>query len=409
MRGPFPKPVPPPGLQARLRAWVRRLSLPASWFPQAPLAVAVGLLGISTLLPVLGRLVHWSSYLSTLAGMSSLRASAAALAFGGVPQGVTGIVLMVMSVGLFFRSRLAWTVAVILLGAAAVIALRHSGPPATLVLFDLLVLGLLLLAHRVFSQSSLAAGTLFAVVSIILLFGYAVFGTYLMGAEFAPPVRTLPTAFYFTVVTMSTVGYGDIIPKTDDARLFVSSLIVLGIAVFTTSVSAVIVPIVNRRLQRILLGEKRRMARTSHHVLAGDTPLAHNSYRELRARGAQVTVILTHQPEGEWLDRDDLIVGDATDPEVLRKADAAQALAVLALRADDRENAFIVLAAKEVAPGVRTVAAVKDARNLGRVRRVGPDMIVAPEILGGELLAMALSGEELDGDALLQKMFNQTE
>lgn len=409
MHRPFPGPVPPLGVKARIRAWARRWPLPRSWFPQAPLAIAVGLLGISTLLPVLGRLVHWSSYLSTLVSMSSIRQSAAALAFGGIPQGVTGIILMVMSVGLLFRSRLAWTVTVILLGAATLIALRHGGLRSSLVLFDGLVLALLLVWRRVFSQSSLAAGTLFAVVSIILLFGYAVFGTYLMGAQFAPPVLTLPTAFYFTVVTMSTVGYGDIIPKTDDARLFVSSLIILGIAVFATSVSAVIVPIVNRRVQRILLGEKRRMARTNHHVIAGDTPLAHNSYRELKARGAQVTVILTHQPEGEWLDRDDLIVGDATDPEVLRKADAAQAVAVLALRADDRENAFIVLAAKELAPGVRTVAAVKDTRNLGRVRRVGPDMIIAPEILGGELLAMALSGEELNGDALLQKMFNQTD
>ncbi|MDA8115703.1 MAG: voltage-gated potassium channel, partial [Acidithiobacillus sp.] len=59
---------------------------------------------------------------------------------------------------------------------------------------------------------------------------------------------------------------------------------------------------------------------------------------------------------------------------------------------------------KEMEGSAKTVAAVNDSKNLGRVRRVQPDMIIAPQVLGGELLAMALNGEQLDSNAVM-KMF----
>jgi len=102
----------------------------------------------------------------------------------------------------------------------------------------------------------------------------------------------------------------------------------------------------------------------------------------------------------------DVIIGDGTDLEVLRKAGADKAKAVLALGTDDSENAFVVLAVKELAGEAKTVAAVNDARNMPRVRRVQPDLVIAPQVLGGELLAMALSGEKVEGDELLARFLH---
>ena len=78
--------------------------------------------------------------------------------------------------------------------------------------------------------------------------------------------------------------------------------------------------------------------------------------------------------------------------------------AVLALSEDDSYNAFVVLAAKELNPNVRTVAAVGDTRNTGRVARTRPDVLLTLPQLGGELLAMALSGEEIKADALIGQL-----
>ncbi|WP_308389639.1 NAD-binding protein [Acidithiobacillus sp. AMEEHan] len=141
-----------------------------------------------------------------------------------------------------------------------------------------------------------------------------------------------------------------------------------------------------------------------HYIIVGDTPLARNSYRQLKDRGQIVRVILLRQPDDTYFHAEDVIIGDASDTDILNRADAQGAAAVLALRADDSENAFIILATRELQGSAKTVAAVNDSKNLKRVQRVQPDMIIAPQVIGGEVLAMALNGEELSSDAIL-KMF----
>jgi voltage-gated potassium channel len=101
------------------------------------------------------------------------------------------------------------------------------------------------------------------------------------------------------------------------------------------------------------------------------------------------------------------VVGDPSSTETLREAGAHRAEAVLAMLADDSENAFVVLAVKELAGKARTVAAVNDARHLGRVKLVQPDVVIAPQVLGGELLAMLLSGEQVTPDFVMQRVFQQ--
>jgi voltage-gated potassium channel len=110
-------------------------------------------------------------------------------------------------------------------------------------------------------------------------------------------------------------------------------------------------------------------------------------------------------PESGW-EEQDVVVGDGSDLDVLRRADAHDAKAILALSDDDSENAFVVMAARELSPRLQTVAVVNDARNLERVKRVRPDVVIAPQVLGGELLAMALSGEAVDSDKLMQQLLH---
>jgi len=86
-------------------------------------------------------------------------------------------------------------------------------------------------------------------------------------------------------------------------------------------------------------------------------------------------------------------------------AGAHRAAAVLAMLSDDSENAFVVLAVKELAPGVRTLAAVNDAHHLSRVKLAQPDVVIAPQVLGGELTAMLLSGEQVTPDFVMQRVF----
>lgn len=147
------------------------------------------------------------------------------------------------------------------------------------------------------------------------------------------------------------------------------------------------------------------MKRTNHFIVIGATPLAYNTYRELKNRNQEVILVMSQPPVSGEIDPDDLLIGDANSLETLRKAGADQAQAVVAMRADDSDNAFIVLAVKELKGKAKTVVAINDSKHMERIKLVQADIVIAPEVLGGELLAMALSGEQITGDFVMNRFF----
>src|SRR5699024_7239547 len=143
-----------------------------------------------------------------------------------------------MALGLLLRSRLAWVMA-LLLAALAAISMFFGAHANGHLLFAylILMLALLMLAWRQFDHSSIAASTLFALTSLMMVLLYATFGAYYLGEDFKPHITDLVTALYFSMVTLSTVGYGDISPQTTESKLFAVSIIVLGLTVFATSLT----------------------------------------------------------------------------------------------------------------------------------------------------------------------------
>ncbi len=361
------------------------------WFPHVPLAVGLALAGLWLLS---GKFAgQWSTLLSGRVSTLVLFSPAA------LPFLLAGIAMLLMPVGLLFRSRFAWIIALVLAVVTGLMLLRYPrGVSSLLVPYLAVLLLLFVLAHGYFDRSSLTAGTLFAITSSLMLLIYAVFGSLYLGPEFSPPIRSLATAFYYSIVTMGTVGYGDIVPKTDHARMFTISIILLGIAVFATSISAILGPVVTRSVNRIMSGRKTRMKRSGHFIIAGATPLAFNTYRELKKRGQPVTLIVPQAPTESEFEEADIIVGDPNNLETLSRAGAEQAQAVLAMRADDSENAFIALAVRELKSPAKTIVAVNDSKHMDRVRLVQPDFLIAPQVLGGEMLAMVLSGEPITSE-----------
>ncbi|WP_292054995.1 MULTISPECIES: NAD-binding protein [unclassified Martelella] len=377
-----------------------------SWFPHVPLALAIGIGGLLQLLPAFGSLQSLISVLPVPASdLSGLSVGFKALAIRGVSQELVGGLLTLLSIGLLWRSRLAWVLTLLMTAASLVMQLLlHSDPNTALVAYSVLLLISLLLTRQSFHRASLTIGTLFALVGILLTMGYGVLGSYVLGKGFSPAIGNFDAALYFTVVTMSTVGYGDITPHTDDARLFTMSLIVLGLVVFATSLTTIAGPVINRRMMSLLQPRKKHMKRTGHIIVAGQNALARNVVKSLEKRGTQVTAIWATAPQAGIEPPDDLIVGDATNSEVLESAGVSQARAVLALQDSDSDNAFVSLAAKDINPDVRTLLAVNDAHNMDRMRRVKPDAVLALPVIGAELVAMALSGEEIKTDHLLDQL-----
>lgn len=392
-------PNPLTGPARRLR---RLLALiPPNWC----LAILVALDGYAFMHPVL-REVRAREYSFWLA-LDNWRDVMQVVGLLEIPRLVLGVGLQVIALGLILKARIAWAFSLVLLIGVGTFAILGESGRAGLGIYTLVLVIALIAYWRRFDRASVTAGSLFALVSMLSLLIYALFGTLYLGEEFNPPIKDAATALYFSIVSMSTVGYGDITPHSNAARLFTASIIILGITVFATSISAIAGPVIGGNLKRLVKGRFSNAMRKNHIIIAGATPLALSVYDGLRRRGDEVTVIVPPGVPQEYPAATDLIEGDPSSVEVLRSAGVTRARYVLALRADDAENAFIVLAAKEACgeQGAKTVALVNTSKHLEKIRRVQPDLVFSVQLLGAELLARTINGEPLDSQSITDLFF----
>jgi voltage-gated potassium channel len=147
---------------------------------------------------------------------------------------------------------------------------------------------------------------------------------------------------------------------------------------------------------REILGGRGFVERSNHYVIVGKSPLARNAALELEKRKQHVTLVLEEASEEEFYHQRDVVVGDPADLSVLRAAGAGEAKGVLALSTNDADNGFVVLGVNELNASIPTVAALNDPSNEFRLKRAQPSMLLSLQALGGELLAMALTGERVD-------------
>ncbi|MGE8678679.1 MAG: voltage-gated potassium channel protein [Achromobacter marplatensis] len=392
-------PITLPSLRQRFRKVLA--FFPPNWC----LAILVALDGYAFMHPVL-REVRAREYSFWLA-LDNWHEVMRVVGLLEIPRLVLGVGLQVIALGLILKARIAWAFSLVLLIGIGTFGILGDGGRAGLGIYTLVLVIALIVYWRRFDRASVTAGSLFALVSVLSLLIYAVFGTLYLGNEFNPPVTDAGTAFYFSIVSMSTVGYGDITPHTITARLFTASIIILGITVFATSISAIAGPVIGGNLKRLVKGRFSTAMRKNHIIIAGETPLALSVYDGLRRRGEEVTVIVPTGSAQEYPAAADLIEGDSSSVEVLHTAGVTRARYVLALRADDAENAFIVLAAKEATgdSGAKTVALVNTSKHLEKIRRVQPDMVFSVQLLGAELLTRAINGEPMDSQAITDLFF----
>jgi voltage-gated potassium channel len=383
------------------------LTINKHWFPQGPLSLGVAVLGFWYLIPVID---HAQSIYNHIILPGATRQDLSGVNLEGITQLLFGIFLLVISIGLHLQSRISWFLSVLVTIGLAVQSVQIGiSSNYWLFAYNLVLIALLLTTRKSFNNINIQIGTMASIVALLVLISYAVFGTYYLGDQFKPNINNLVDAFYVSIITMTTVGFGDFSPATTESRMFVVSIIFFSAAVLSTAVGATLIPALVHRIEEVNLRKKKKMNRSDHFIIVGYSALSSNTYRELSLRNEKVTIILrTPVDKGLFVGDDiDILIGDGSDEATLIEAGADKAKAILALLDDDSENAFVVLAVKELQIKAKTVAAVNNRKHLNRLRHVRPDIILAPQVLGGELLTSMLMGEHIDIKNIMGKLLGQ--
>jgi voltage-gated potassium channel len=247
------------------------------------------------------------------------------------------------------------------------------------------------------SPTQLAAGA--ALVGAV---AYGTLGSYALREQFEG-IETIVDAFYFTVVTASTVGYGDVHPATgpasDIAQLFALSSLVVNVAAFAVALGVLLTPAIEAQLSKALgkMTDRQIDLLDDHVLVLGYGDLTEPILEELDARdGVEYAVVTPDETAARRLaDRDiPVYTADPSDVDPLERVNLDGARAVVAATEDDARDALAILTARQLNPDVRIVAAVTQRENIDKLRRAGADQVISPSTLGGHILVDCAFGAD---------------
>jgi len=314
---------------------------------------------------------------------------------------LTGFVMLLSTWSLRQRHRFGWYATLALLPITALQGLiQASTYSLPLVALSLLSIPPLLYNYRRFDRPlSLSTTQIAAIIALSGTMAYGTVGTYALREEFAE-VNTVADAFYYTIVTASTVGYGDITPLSQEARLFGMTVVVLGTASFAVALGSVLGPAIEARFARALgtMTDTEYDLLEDHVVILGYGDLTEPLIEELADEREFVIITPNNDQASRLRNREyNVIVGDPSDDDPLLQAGIERASAVIVATEDDAEDAFAILTARELNPDARIVAAATARGNVKKLRRAGADTVFSPAVIGGHLLGKSALGEQIDG------------
>lgn len=318
----------------------------------------------------------------------------------------TGFLLILSALALRSGYRVGWLITVGLLAVTVVqgyLQTRAAGfYPLLVVVLSVVTIAVLLSNHDHFQRPlDLTTTQWSALIALVGALVYGTVGTYTLRDQFSSgAVTNLADAFYFTIVTGSTVGYGDISPQTTTARLFDVSLLVVNVASFALAVGVLLTPAIEARISKVLgrMTASQLELLDDHVLVLGYGDLTEPILEEL-AHESEVLVITPDPERARLLTEEgiDVLTDDPSGEDALERAKIDRARAVVAATNDDAQDALAVLTARQLNPSVRIVAAATHRENSEKLRRAGADIVISPTVIGGHLLATsALDGSKAE-------------
>jgi voltage-gated potassium channel len=203
-------------------------------------------------------------------------------------------------------------------------------------------------------------------------------------------------AVYMTVITLTTIGYGEIIDLSHNpvGRLFTIFIAISGVGillyVITNATALLVEGYIMESFKRRKM-EKLASVAKEHYIICGLGSVGSNIVDEFVATKRPFVIVDTNRKNVEKIMESyhnyAFVEGDATDNSTLVKAGIERARGLFAVTSDDNQNIIVSLTAKQLNPGLRVVARCNETKNVDKMRKAGADAVVSPTSIGGLRMA----------------------
>lgn len=209
---------------------------------------------------------------------------------------------------------------------------------------------------------------------------------------------TLIEAFYMSVITISTVGFGEVRPLSPAGRIFVSGLVMFNIGIVAYVLAAFSYYVIDGKLFETMQYNRiqSRIGKLEGHTIVcgygkyGREIVSHlqlhdHPYVVIEQDKDKLTPLLEEEHDALY------VIDDATHDEALFAAGIERASALITALNDDSDNLFIVLSSKDLNPKLRIVSRAKELRGRQKMMKAGASHVIMPEQIGGFYMATLIS------------------
>lgn len=203
---------------------------------------------------------------------------------------------------------------------------------------------------------------------------------------------TFLDSLYMTVITIATVGFGEVHTLDQVGRVFTIFLIAGGVAGAGYTLARVIEFMIEGYFSDIWGGRnmKKRIEQLSdHYIVCGFGRVGEQVAREFTRTGAKFVVLDNNPDVQKFLDAEDVlyIQGDAADEEILRAAGIDRAKGLVSVVDSDADNVYVTLTARALRPDLFIIARSNSDKSAYKLKRAGANRVVSPYSLGGRRIA----------------------
>jgi voltage-gated potassium channel len=199
-------------------------------------------------------------------------------------------------------------------------------------------------------------------------------------------------SLYMTIITMTTVGFGEVHPLNRPEKIFTIFLILVSIIFYAYSVTALSEYLVNGKLLQLLKLRKvqQKIQKLKNHtIVCGYGRNGKQAVIKLKNFNMACVVIENDKALIEELERDNLlyIEGDATQDESIQKAAVHNAKSLITALSSDADNLFVVLSARQLNKNMIIISRASNESSINKLKIAGANNIIMPDKIGGMHMA----------------------